>query len=70
MDVGITGHKFQGGQPKDHSTKVWLQLAQRFLKRRLKCEILTDGRWTKSDGLKLQLKCELILTYNKAAMDN
>jgi hypothetical protein len=34
---------------KDHSTKVWLQLAQWFLRRRLKCEMLTDGRWTKSD---------------------
>jgi hypothetical protein len=28
----------------DHSTKVWLQLAQWFLRRRLKCEMLTDGR--------------------------
>jgi hypothetical protein len=25
-----------------HSTKVWLQLAQWFLMRRLKCEMLTD----------------------------
>ena len=37
MEVGITGHKFQG-LPKDHSTKVWLQLAQWFLRRRLVCE--------------------------------
>jgi hypothetical protein len=34
------------------SVKVWLQLAQWFLRRRLKCEMLTDGRWTKSDGKK------------------
>jgi hypothetical protein len=27
-------------------TKVWLQLAQWFLRRRLKCEMLTDGRET------------------------
>jgi hypothetical protein len=50
LEVGITGHNFQGGPPKDHSTKVWLQLAKWFLRRRLKCEMLTDGRWTKSDG--------------------
>ena len=47
LEVGITGHNFGGRPPKDHSTKVWLQLAQWFLRRRLKCEMLTDGRWTK-----------------------
>ena len=50
LEVGITGHNFGRGPPKDHSTKVWLQLAQWFLRRRLKCEMLTDGRRTKSDG--------------------
>ena len=50
LEVGITGHKFGRGPPKDHSTKVWLQLARWFLRRRLKCEMLTDGRWMKSDG--------------------
>ena len=49
LEVGITGHNFGRGSSKDHSTKVWLQLAQWFL-RRLKCEMLTDGRRTKSDG--------------------
>jgi hypothetical protein len=44
LEVGITGHNFGRGPSKDHSTKVWLQLAQWFLKRRLKCEMLTDGR--------------------------
>ena len=42
--------QFSRGPPKDHSTKAWLQLAQWFLRRRLKCEMLTDGRRTKSDG--------------------
>jgi hypothetical protein len=46
LEVGITGHNFGRGQSKDHSTKVWLQLAQWFLRRRLKCEMLTDGRQT------------------------
>jgi hypothetical protein len=32
------------------STKVWLQLVQWFLRRRLKCEMLTDGRRTTDDG--------------------
>jgi hypothetical protein len=44
LEVGITGHNFGGGLFKDHSTKVWLQLAQWFLRRRLKCEMLSDGR--------------------------
>jgi len=44
FEVGITGHNFGRGPSKDHSTKVWLQLAQYFLRRRLKCEMLTDGR--------------------------
>ena len=44
LEVGITGHKFGRGPSKDHSTKVWLQLALWFLRRRLKCEMLTDGR--------------------------
>jgi hypothetical protein len=44
LEVGITGHNFGRRPPKDHSTKVCLQLAQWFLRRRLKCEMLTDGR--------------------------
>ena len=58
FEVGITGHNFGRGPSKDHSTKVWLQLAQWFLRKRLKCESLRrtmDGRtdavrWTPSDG--------------------
>jgi hypothetical protein len=43
LEVGINGHNFGRGPPKDHSTKVWLQLAQWFLRRRLKCEkLITD----------------------------
>ena len=47
LEVGITGHNFGRGPSKDHSTKVSLQLAQWFLRRRLKCESLRrtdDGR--------------------------
>jgi hypothetical protein len=35
---GITGHNFGRGPSKDYSTKVWLQLAQWFLRRRFLCE--------------------------------
>jgi len=28
---------------KDHSTKVWSKLAQWFLRRRLKCELINTG---------------------------
>jgi hypothetical protein len=38
LAIGITGHKFGRGPSKDHSTKVWLQLAQWFLRRRMLCE--------------------------------
>jgi hypothetical protein len=38
LEVGITGHNFGSGPSKDYSTKVWLQLAQWFLRRRFLCE--------------------------------
>ena len=38
MEVGVTGHNLGRGPSKDHSTKVWLQLAQWFLRRRFVCE--------------------------------
>jgi hypothetical protein len=38
MKVGITGHNIGRGSCKDHSTKVWLQLVQWFLRRRYLCE--------------------------------
>jgi hypothetical protein len=38
LEVGITGHKFGRGPSKDHSTKVLLQLAKCFLRRRFLCE--------------------------------
>ena len=50
LEVEITRHNFGREPPKDHSIKVWLQLAQWFLRRRLKCEMLTNGRRKKSDG--------------------
>jgi hypothetical protein len=34
LEVEITGHNFGRGPSKDHSAKVWLQLAQWFLRRR------------------------------------
>ena len=34
LEVGITGHNFG----RDYSTKVWLQLAQWFLRRKCLCE--------------------------------
>jgi hypothetical protein len=33
LEVGIIGHNFGRGPSKDHSTKVWLQLAQWLLRR-------------------------------------
>jgi hypothetical protein len=38
LEIGITGHNFGRGPSKDYSTKVWLQLAQWILRRRLLCE--------------------------------
>jgi hypothetical protein len=38
LEVGNTGHNFGRGPSKDHSTKVWLQLAKWFLRRRFLCE--------------------------------
>jgi hypothetical protein len=38
LKVGITGHNFGRAPSKDHSTKVWLQLAQWFPRRRVLCE--------------------------------
>ena len=38
LEVGITGHNFGRGSSKDYSTKVWLQLAKWFLRRRFLCE--------------------------------
>ena len=56
LEVGITRHNFGTGPSKDHSTKVWLQLAQWFLRRRLKCEMLTDRRTKSDDNSSLGLK--------------
>ena len=59
LEVGITGHNFGRGPSKDHSTKVWLQLAQWFLRRRLKCEMLTDGQRTTDDRRRTKRPGEL-----------
>jgi hypothetical protein len=46
ISIFSNGGHLGRGPSKDHSTKVWLQLAQWLLRRRLKCEMLTDGRQT------------------------
>ena len=38
LEIGITAHNFGRRPSRDHSTKVWLQLAQWFLRRRFLCE--------------------------------
>jgi hypothetical protein len=38
LEFGITGYNVGRGPSKDYSTKVWLQLAQWFLRRRFLCE--------------------------------
>ena len=44
LEVGINRYNFGRGPYKYHSTKVWLQLAQWFLRRRLKFTTDGDGR--------------------------
>ena len=44
LKVGINVHNFGRGPYKYHSTKAWLQLAQWFLRRRLKFTTYDDGR--------------------------
>jgi hypothetical protein len=54
LEVGITGYNFGRGPSKDHSTKVLLQLAQWFLRRKkLKIEKREDEIKKKSSPLKL-----------------
>jgi hypothetical protein len=57
MEGMAIGHIFERGPSKDHSSKVWSNLAQWFLRRRLKCEKLTtdDGR-KKPDGKSSQIE--------------
>ena len=47
MEGVAIGHNFERGPSKDHSSKVWSNLAQWFLRRRLKCEKLTTDERTK-----------------------
>jgi hypothetical protein len=71
LEVGITGKNFGRGPSKNHSTKVWLQLAQWFPRRRFLCEfpigtglfmnfellpIFTDYANKKKGGMKFKKK--------------
>ena len=51
FDEGLVLHlnKIEAPSPKDDVYEVWLNLAQRFLRRSKKCEKLTDRRRTKGD---------------------
>jgi hypothetical protein len=40
--AGAVGHNFERDPPRDHPCQVWFNLVQRFQRRRLKCEKLTD----------------------------
>ena len=51
MEGRAVGHNIERGPSKDHSTKVWFNLAQWLQRSLLKCEKLTDGRQTLSDTL-------------------
>jgi len=39
-------NKFGRGPSNEHLWQVWLKSVQRFQRKRVKCEKLTDGRWT------------------------
>jgi hypothetical protein len=63
LEVGITGHIFERGPSKDHSTKVWFKLAQWLQRSWLKCENLTDdGRTCQFHILKLATS---LLSYER-----
>jgi hypothetical protein len=55
LEVGIIGHNFGRGSSKDHTTKVWLQLAQWFLRRRFLCEFPKKGDEFKRKSSPLKL---------------
>jgi hypothetical protein len=60
LEVGITGHNFGRGPSTDYSTKVWLQLAQWFLRRRFLCEFPIGSyvKLSSAVGMAAKLKIE------------
>jgi hypothetical protein len=38
---GAVGHKFERDPHRDHPCQVWLNLVQRFQRRRFKCDLLS-----------------------------
>ena len=70
MEGGAVAHNFERDPPRNHPCQVWFNLVQRFQRRRFKCEMLTDGRRTKSDdnsspGLKPgELKSSSLCLYS------
>jgi hypothetical protein len=59
MVGGAVGHNIGRGPYKYHSTKVWLQLAQWFLRRRLK--FTTYDGWTDNDGRQVMAKAHTFI---------
>ena len=52
------GYSSESGLSKDHSSKVW-NLAQRFQRIRLKCELWTDDGRQTTDGRQVMRKAHM-----------
>ena len=53
MEGGAVGHISERGPPKNHPSQLWLNLAQKFQRRRFKCKSIrhmTDEQQMPSDG--------------------
>jgi hypothetical protein len=42
MEDGAVGHNFERDPPRDHPCQVWFNLVQWFLRRRFKCDLLSN----------------------------
>ena len=64
MEGGAVVHYIERGPPKDHPGQICFNLVQRFQRRRLKCEKLTDDRQqTMDDGRQVMAKAHLKIIY-------
>jgi hypothetical protein len=45
MEGGAVRHNFERDPPRDHPCQVWFNLAQRFQRRRFKCDLLSKYIW-------------------------